>query len=202
VTAFSRNLDAIAATPKSGNERFTVGSAELPATLLQFWRWSCSDLLGNAMRGVLAEYIVGLALDCVSGQGRMEWDAADLLTASGVRVEVKSAAYLQSWRQERLSPIRFGIQPTVGWDAQTNTVAAERKRQADVYVFSVFKHIDQATADPLKLEQWDFYVMSTAQLNTAVGDQKTISLASLLRHKPVTCSFSGIRKAVDTVLRG
>lgn len=196
------NFDAIAATPKSGDERFTDDGVDLPANLLEFWRWRCSDLLGNAMRGVLAEYIVGLALDCVSDRGRMEWDAADLLTGNGARVEVKSSAYLQSWRQERLSAIQFGIQPTVGWDAQSNTVAAERKRQADVYVFAVFKHIDQATADPLKLEQWDFYVMSTTQLNSAVGDQKTITLGSLLRHEPVKCSFSEIRDAVDTVLGG
>lgn len=41
----------------------------------------------------------------------------------------------QSWKQKRLSTISSGIQPTNGWDATTNTIAAQRKRQADVYVF-------------------------------------------------------------------
>lgn len=191
------NLEAIVATPKTGDESFTHQGRPIGTDLRQFWSWACSDLIGNAQRGVLAEYIVGLALGCVADGVRVEWDAADLLTREGVRVEVKSSAYLQSWKQEKLSAISFGVQPTNGWDAKSNTTAAERKRQADVYVFCVFKHTDQSTADPLNIDQWDFYVMSTKRLNSAFGEQKSIALGSLLSRDPVQCSFAELASAVE-----
>ncbi|WP_261770178.1 MULTISPECIES: hypothetical protein [unclassified Rhodococcus (in: high G+C Gram-positive bacteria)] len=154
--------------------------------------------MGNAQRGVLAEYIVGLALGCVANGVRVEWDASDLVTEGGVRVEVKSSAYLQSWRQEKLSTISFGIQPTNGWDAETNTISGERKRQADVYVFCVLKQVDRSTADPLDMDQWDFYVMSTQHVNSAFGEQRSVVLGSLLSRDPVRCSFTELAGAVES----
>jgi hypothetical protein len=148
------------------------------------------------MRGVLAEYIVGLALGCVDGT-RLEWDATDLRTRQGLRVEVKSSAYLQSWHQERLSMISFDIKPALGWNATTNITAVERARQADVYVFCVLRPTDKATVDPLDVDQWDFYIMSTNQLNAAVGAQKRISLGSLLRQGPAKCSFAELSTCVE-----
>ena len=59
----------------------------------------------------------------------MEWDPFDLKTQSGIKVEVKSAAYLQSLHQERLSSIRFGIGPTRRWDARTNRFETEQNRR-------------------------------------------------------------------------
>jgi hypothetical protein len=56
-----------------------------------FWRWAYSDFLSNAQRGVLAEYIVGTALNCLK-EKRLEWDAHDLVTEDGIKIEVKSAA--------------------------------------------------------------------------------------------------------------
>jgi hypothetical protein len=194
-------LAAVVVTPKTGAEPLVHQGNLVNAQLRDFWSWACSDLVSNALRGMLAEYIVGLALDCVTGGTRREWDAADLRTADGLRVEVKSSAYLQSWQQQRLSDISFGIKPTLGWDHATNTMATERKRQADVYVFCVFKHIDKPTVDPLNLDQWDFYVLSTDRLNEAVGEQGRISLSSLLAHEPTATSFAGLREAVDAAVR-
>ena len=195
------HLDPVVATPKSGDEPFVQQGQSIGSDLRQFWRWACSDLIGNAQRGVLAEYIVGLALGCVADGVRVEWDASDLLTEGGVRVEVKSSAYLQSWKQERLSTISFGIQPTNGWDATTNTIAAQRKRQADVYVFCVFTQTDRSIADPLNTDQWDFYVMSTQRLNSAFGEQKSVALGSLLSRDPVECTFAGLASAVEVAAR-
>ncbi len=80
--------------------------------LLSFWQWSASDLLSNATRGVLAEYLVARALSDRASV-RVEWDAFDAVTENGVRVEVKSSAYLQSWRQAKLSRITFSTRPTL-----------------------------------------------------------------------------------------
>lgn len=191
------SLDALTVTPKTGDDRFTHEGQDVGANLLGFWRWACSDLVSNVMRGVLAEYIVGLALGCVDGGVRPEWNATDLCTCQDCRVEVKSSASLQSWSQTKLSPIKFDIEPKTGWYAETNTYATERKRQADVFVFCVLRHTDKATVDPLNLDQWDFYVLSTNRLNAAVGEQKSITLGSLLRRNPARASFADLRACIE-----
>lgn len=129
------SLETLEVTPKTGDEPFTYLGNSIGASLLGYWHWAYSDLVSNASRGVLAEYIVGLALRCVDGRARAEWDASDLRTLEGVSVEVKPAAYVQTWKQRQLSTIAFSIIPTNGWNSATNTVSAERKWQADVYVF-------------------------------------------------------------------
>jgi hypothetical protein len=92
---------------RSGDELFSGGGSHPPISVLGFWQWAASDLLSNAMRGVLAEYIVANALGLAGGV-RTEWDALDLRMANGRTIEIKSAA---------------------------NVVTAERKRQADIYIF-------------------------------------------------------------------
>jgi len=43
-----------------------------------FWRWAYSDLTSNTIRPVMAEFIVGSLLG-VESDGRVSWDAADLV---------------------------------------------------------------------------------------------------------------------------
>lgn len=57
---------------KTGDERFQYKGQPLDQTLLGFWRWSASDLVSNATRGILAEYIVASALGIVE-EVRDEW---------------------------------------------------------------------------------------------------------------------------------
>jgi len=95
----TQNLGAVVATRKSGTEPLTIDGNSLGVDLQAFWQWSSSDVLSNSLRGVLAEYIVATALGCNTGV-RTQWDAYDIKTESGIRIEVKSAAYLQSWSQK------------------------------------------------------------------------------------------------------
>ena len=168
--------------------KFNGPLQELPVNVLSFWRWSTSELLGNALRGILAEFIVASAIDALDSP-REEWDAYDLISKDGLKIEVKSSAYLQSWEQNKLSNISFGIQPTVLWDAD-NKRSKEARRQADVYVFCVLAHKDQVTVNPLNLSQWEFYVLDTKVLNDNIPLQKTITLSSLLKLNPVRVSYS------------
>ncbi|HLP27552.1 MAG TPA: hypothetical protein VK147_02850 [Candidatus Didemnitutus sp.] len=85
-------------------------------------QWAYSDHLSNANRGVLAEYIVGLAVGATE-KPRVEWDKYDLVTPGGVSIEVKSSAYPQSWNNPKPSTIVFDIAPRTWWDAATNTYA-------------------------------------------------------------------------------
>lgn len=162
-----------------------------------FWTWAFSDFLSNALRGVLAEYIVSLAADCTH-HPRTEWDAFDLLTKDGLKIEVKSAAYLQSWQQRQPSTIRFDIGLKRGWDARTNLHAAAAGRAADVYVFCVFAEQDRAIADPLELTQWFFLVCPTHQLNSTFPNQKSVGLATLERLGLRRLSFAELAGEINS----
>lgn len=160
--------------------KWCEGLSETPGVVIpaEFWAWAYSDFLSNALRGVLAEYIVAQALGGVA-KPRTEWDAYDLRTDTGLKIEVKSSAYLQTWEQKRHSTIRFDIGMKKGWDAETNVNALERARAADVYVFCIFATRERAAANPLDLSQWFFLVCSTRRLGQQFGAQKTVGLAAL-----------------------
>lgn len=147
--------------------------------MLDFWQWSASDLVSNATRGLLAEYLVHEAVGSLEQSVRDEWAAFDLTTPEGVKLEVKSAAYLQSWHQERLSTIVFRTPKTLAWYPETNVLATQPKRQADVYVFALLDHADKSSVDPLNVRQWTFYVVATKALDERTRSQDSITLRSL-----------------------
>lgn len=172
-------LKEIKAEPKTGNEFLTDKGQKTEYNLLDFWRWSVSDILSNATRGRFAEFVVGTAIGLNPENLRDEWDAYDLTTESGIKIEVKSASYIQSWNQKDFSKISFSIKPARYWDAETNMQRGEPKRHADLYVFCHLKHKDQNTIDPLKMEQWDFYVLPTYRLDNYERSQSSITINSL-----------------------
>lgn len=172
-------LKEIKAIPKIGNEVLTDNGQNTDYNLLDFWRWSVSDILSNATHGRFAEFIVGTAFGLNPENLRDEWDAYDLTTEEGIKIEVKSAAYIQSWNQKNFSTISFSVKPARCWDAETNMQGGEPKRHADLYVFCHLKHKDQNTIDPLKMEQWDFYVLPTCRLDNYKRSQSSITINSL-----------------------
>ena len=161
---------AIKPKKMNGTESLLTTDGEKICSLVDFWRWAYSDLVGNAERGALAEFIVACALG-IQGSERISWDKYDLLTKEGIAVEVKTSGYLQTWEQKSLSKLVFEISPTYGWDSKTNRYDETKKRQADVYVFCVHKHTDQTTVNPLLISQWDFYLMPTVVLNNKFEKQ-------------------------------
>ncbi len=173
------NLGLIAIIQKTGDEPLSFNNEEIGIKLLDFWRWSASDLVSNATRGRFAEFIVASALGIDTTIVRDEWSAYDLESKEGVKIEVKSAAYIQSWNQKRHSAIRFSIKATRNWNAAKGLYENEIKRQADIYVFCLLKHIEQHTLNPLDISQWDFYVCPSTLLNITPGNAKGISLKRL-----------------------
>ena len=103
----------------TGNEKFTFQENPKNFSLLDFWQCAYSDLVSNASRGILAEYIVAKTLD-IPMTVRGEWDAYDLQMEAGTTIELKSAASVQSWAQEKLSNIKFSTGTTYAWDTETN----------------------------------------------------------------------------------
>lgn len=193
------DLSPINVAIKTGEELFTgVEKGEL--TLKDFWQWSSSDLVSNATRGILAEFIVAFALGLNEGV-RNEWDPYDLKTDRSIKIEVKSAAYVQSWYQQKLSNITFNIQPTSSWDYKTNRFTKEKKRQADVYVFCLLHNKNKKTINPMDLSQWTFYIVSTKKLDKECLNNKTISLSRLKKFNPKVCHFNELKKAIENSVK-
>ena len=142
-------------TPKRllGSERFRSAGQSLEFDVLEFWRWSASDLVSNATRGRLAEFITARALGAPTLGVRDEWAAYDLETPEGIKVEVKSSAYLQSWAQAKPSSVLFSVRKARAWDRESNRQAAVASREAEVYVFALLRHQHQETLDPLDIDQ-------------------------------------------------
>ena len=185
---------ALQVIPKTGAETLHTGGRSLDHELLDFWRWSASDLMSNATRGVLAEWIVARALN-LERSVRIEWDAFDLRMPGGASIEVKSSAYLQSWAQPNLSKISFDIRPT-----RLEYEGGEAKRRAQIYVFCLLAHQDQATVDPLDINQWEFYLLPTAILNRKLPTQQTLGLAGLLKLAPQPVKFDRIAAGVRAIM--
>lgn len=179
----------------SGNEQFSNGK-----TLNSFWSWAHSELMNNAERGRLAEYIVSMALDCKMPY-RIEWDAYDLITEDGIKIEIKSSAYLQTWEQNEYSHIAFGIAPTKRWDEKTHKYSEEKTRQSDMYVFCVFTAKEPRVANPLDLSQWEFYVMKTDDINRLLKEQKTISLNALQKLPCAKTDYYGLKETVSNLFK-
>jgi hypothetical protein len=79
------------------------------ASALEFWQWAFSDLRQNDLRGVFAEWLVAQLLGLKLDETRDSWAAHDLISLSGLRIEVKAAAYHQAWHKldDRPSKILF-----------------------------------------------------------------------------------------------
>lgn len=182
----------------TGNEHFTFKEWTVNKLLLDFWAWISSDLINNTTRGALAEFIVATSLGIDTTQAREDWAAFDLLYHQ-VKIEVKSSAYLQSWEQTKLSQIKFSISPSHSWASDTG-YSEDFIRQSDLYVFCVYSCVDKSSANPLRLEDWDFYVLPTFVLNEQCGNQRTISLSRLLSLNPIKCDYEHISNSVSIAL--
>lgn len=166
--------------------RFTVGD---------FWTWAFSDLRENITRGILAEFLVAKAVGDPSPL-RHAWDNFDVTTPSGVRVEVKSSAYLQSWRQRELSKITFTGLTGRAYSYESNEMAEERSLRADVYVFALHSCQEPDQYDALDTSAWHFYVVPVQVLRDN-GSRRSVSKAFLDRLGVPHVSYDALAKAVE-----
>ena len=188
--------------PKQGNESFVADGKQLDFSLNDFWRWNVSDLLNNLTRGHLAEFIVAKALH-IKSDVRDEWAAFDL-EKEGTKIEVKAAAYIQTWTQHNFSKIKFEVCKTKEWDWDKHGYRDPAKRHAHIYIFALFAYKDEEalknkeSVNPLDLDKWSFFLVPTTVLDDL--DQNSISLEALQKmedkkYKPVT--FLGLEEAFE-----
>lgn len=165
--------------PLTGEETLH-GPGAVDGTALDFWRWAYSDIKSNTLRGIFAEWLVARLLNLPLPQ-RVEWESYDLVTPSGVRIEVKSAAHRQVWHEPGDPPgkLSFGRLKSREWARGTGP-SPTATFNADIYVLCSQIETDHGRWDAFDLAQWRFYVLNRAaalQIN-----QRTISLPTLLTH--------------------
>lgn len=186
---------APALEPLRGDEAFTgVPGRAAPFTVLDFWRYALPDLRTNTTRGLLAEFLVHRALG--ARMRNVEWESFDVLTDDGLRVEVKSSAYVQAWDQRGPSTIRFTRLRGRVWTPRAGD-ATEPTYNADVYVFALHTAPDHASYDPLDVSQWSFSVLSHPQVESLAQD--SVGLATLSRLAGTPVPFEALAARVRSV---
>jgi hypothetical protein len=143
-----------------------------------FWQWAYSDLLQNTTRGVLAEYIVAVLLN-VDKSPRNPWLPFDLKLDDGRTIEVKTMSRLQAWAQKQLSEPKIVLAPKRSWDPVTGIMERDPSLNADIYIICYFTSEDHSTADPLNLDQWNFFVLDKKEVGEVLKKSKLISLKAL-----------------------
>jgi hypothetical protein len=178
--------------PLNGSEAFEGTDA----TVLDFWRWALSDLRMNTIRPMVAEFLVKLAVGDRS-PFRIEWSDHDVTSADGIRIEVKSSGYCQSWAQKSLSKIQFGRFAGRSWDPETGSYGVEQVVRADVFVFAVQTCLDPQRYDALSVEQWEFYVLPGSVFLENPQRAASLGLVQRLAGHPV--SWGELHDAVKKV---
>lgn len=159
-----------------------------------FWKWAYSDVLSNTNRGVLAEYLVAVALG-VDRKYRQAWDSWDL-EYRGAKIEVKSTAAVQAWVYGPSKPA-FSIKPTKTWD-RTKGLGKTSAYNADVYVLAFLFVADRNKVDPLDSDQWRFWVLGKSRIEVIFGKGARVTVERLVeREKLSGCGYREIRKQIQ-----
>ena len=179
---------------KTGQERFTDNGTSIGVSVLDFWRFSYSELNSDP-RDDIAEYLVSLALGVKEPYNKKDWTLFDI-DYDGNPIEVKSTSYYQTWRKDgkitenRTFSIRKATAPN----------EIEARRHSKVYVFCVLNGKTEESADPLKLENWEFFVVPTSVINQRCGSNKTISLHRIKSMGYSAIGFRQLKESIDAAL--
>ena len=152
---------------------------------IHFYKWAFGDLTASDSDiGMAAEYLVGEILGCLP-PGRKVKAPFDLITKSGVNLEVKSTSKPYACK---------GRSPYYRWDISTQTAAIRGERPlADVWIFLIAK-FPSSSVDILDYRYWRCYLATASQARTFTVKQylaesalKRLNLASFplsdLKHK-------------------
>lgn len=165
-----------------GSEAFSFNGEDKDLSILDFWRFEFSNL--NEIQGYLAEYLVAKALGKNSPDNCVGWTDYDILYKD-MRIEVKATAYYQAWKQS-------------GEICKRRSFSIKQKEKNDIYVFCLLLGNDAIEANPLRLEQWEFYVVPTKIILEKCGTNKTISLEKI-RSIASKIDYNRLKETVDSI---
>lgn len=184
----------------SPEEQFRHRGEEL-FSVLDFWRYAYSQIEG--LGDTLAEFLVAKALCIEKAENVNYWTAYDMAYRNK-RIEVKATRYVHPWNTH-ISKVRtFSIEPTNNsyWGNSKKGISGGRElsRQSEVYVFCLNRNMDIHNSDPLRVDDWTFYVIPTFVINNYCKDnpdQKRISLNVVKRLANNGVAFDMLKIAVD-----
>jgi hypothetical protein len=162
-----------------GWEYFRDGRFNLPVQLVNLWEWQTTALNSNAARAGLGEFLVAYALDIVKPHEMEPGADYDLLTRSGLKIKVETAAFVGSWPRERLNAILFNIAPKWVWNEKTQRPDDTLRRPADIYVFALLNHKNGGPVDVADVANWTYFVVASRALDAYERAQPYITLKAL-----------------------
>ena len=171
-----------------GNEPLRVGGHDIALTVNDFWRWSFSDFSDFSTRDVFSKFLVASSLGLTADGSARQHCARNLLWSptgsAGIRISVRTAAYVQSGEAEHPDHILFVI---------------PKKPDCDVRLFCVFKGMTGAES-PLKTDLWDFYALCSNALSESMSGRGYVTLPALMGLNPVWSDYYGIGDAIQKAM--
>lgn len=169
-----------------GNEPLRVGSQDIAVTVNDFWRWSFSDFTDFTTRAAFAEFLVASSLGLTADNSvrlkrSLLWSPAG---GSGIKVSVRTAAYVQSGEEDHPDHILFPV---------------PKDHVGCVYVFCVFKGMVDGDS-PLNTDLWDFYALRASTLDGIRSGKGFVTLPALLGGNPVWSDYYGIGRAITVAV--
>ena len=173
-----------------------LGLPELEgSSLIDFWQWAYGDLCDDDIKGIYAEWLVHKLLG-VRTNRRISWANSDVITPSGVRIEVKSSAHWQSWKftneqGEFEIKKKYAVAPAnkirfsgfITRDSTDSNQSDTPTLKSDLYIFAFQKEEEIEKWNAFDLNQWEFFLVTADELLS--HGWKSISLAKLRNDFPV-----------------
>lgn len=173
------------------NDEFNINGKGIGLTVLDFWKYAYSDLNADP-RDVIAEFLVSNALDIKESINRQDWTLYDI-DYKGVRVEVKCTGYFQTWREDGKVSQRRNFSIRKAKDRHTR----KYERHNDIYVFCLLNGETRKEANPLIIDNWDFYVVPTSKINELCGDNNSISLSRVKKISDGRVKYEGLKDKIQ-----
>lgn len=128
----------------------------------------------------------------------ISWGTFDLISADGTAIEVKATSFLQSWNQRELTrpvwqSLRSRKSETTaagGW-----SLADAATAKGEVFVLCLFTATDHASANPLNLDQWAFWLIPGTDITS-----DTLGLPAIEK-KYRRLDFAALRPAFEALER-
>lgn len=179
------------------SDQFTFQGRDLGFSVLDFWKYAYSDLNSDP-RDDVAEYLVARALGLTVAYNRQDWTLFDIAYPRAkreFRIEVKSTSYFQTWRtdgkvsSQRVFSIRKSMNPT-----------GVIERHSDIYVFCLLRGNTREEANPVKIDNWDFFIIPTYKINEQCGDNKSVSLQVVKRLSQKAFTYDEMKCEIDRII--
>lgn len=100
-------LPSLKCSLKSGQENLTYFGKNTNFRLIDFWRWSMSNILSNSTRGKLAEFIAGTAVGTDFASPRDEWECFDIKKQKKKKCRCICFCLLKHRVQDTINPLNL-----------------------------------------------------------------------------------------------